>query len=141
LLCRGPLYNPLGELVGIAGPFSLAYRHGSIIAQRKMLKPLVENQTDPLPKDCESGKLVNNTCPKHGSEPFGFAFACEHLVAGTGIGFNTDPSDREESAEGRPAAWCDNCEATRLKTGEYHTKRLCAACYEEMKGLAGQYSK
>ena len=48
-LFRGLFYNPLGELVGVAGPFSFAYRHAPIFAQVKMLKRLVEIQTDPVP--------------------------------------------------------------------------------------------
>ena len=74
----------------------------------------------------------NWQCTKHASQLFGFAFACGHIVSGTGQGFHTEPDDTEE-AEERPSAWCDECEAQHLKTGEYHTVRICAACYDEAK--------
>lgn len=72
----------------------------------------------------------NWQCSKHASDLFGFAFACLHIVAGTGLGFHTDLKDTEEE---RPSAWCDECEAQHLRTGEYHTMRICAACYDEAK--------
>jgi fumarate reductase flavoprotein subunit len=56
-LSRGSVYIPLGKLVGIAGPFSFAYRHESIFAQDKMLKRLVEIQTDPVPMELHSKPL------------------------------------------------------------------------------------
>jgi hypothetical protein len=83
---------------------------------------------------------MKNFCPKHGSELYGFAFACEHLIAGTETGFNTDPTDPEESTEERPAAWCNKCETRRLDTAEYHAKRLCAVCYDEIKKISAQNS-
>ena len=48
-LFRRLLYNPLGDLVGVVGPFSFADRHASIFSQEKMLKRLAEIQSDPVP--------------------------------------------------------------------------------------------
>ena len=75
----------------------------------------------------------NWQCSRHASHLFGFAFACRHLITGIGHGFHADPGDAEEAEEERPPAWCDECQAQHLRTGEHHTMRVCAACYDEAK--------
>jgi len=70
------------------------------------------------------------------------AFVCQHLVKSEGLGFNeafeTDPDiDEDDDYQ----AWCDECEAARLKEGEWNDvsmafaqiKVVCDQCYFEIK--------
>ena len=70
------------------------------------------------------------SCPKHGTESFGFAFLCSHLAAGVGTGFHVVPDDEGEL---RPPALCDACETKRQRSGGFESSRVCAACYDEIK--------
>jgi len=74
---------------------------------------------------------VQWSCPKHGQDSLGFAFRCSHLASGSGVGFNLAPDPDED--EERPPALCDACEAERKRSGGFHTSRVCAACYDEIK--------
>jgi hypothetical protein len=76
---------------------------------------------------------VQRSCPKHGSDSFGFAFVCTHLASRTRTGFNLVP-DSDEENESRPSALCDVCGVERKRTGGYQSSRVCAVCYDEIKG-------
>ena len=59
---------------------------------------------------------MQRSCPKHGSDSFGFAFVCTHLASRTRTGFNLVP-DSDEENESRPSALCDVCGVERKRTG------------------------
>jgi hypothetical protein len=70
------------------------------------------------------------TCPKHGTDSFGFAFLCSHLASGTGTGFHVF---RDVENESRPPALCDACETDRRHSDGFQSSRVCGACYDEIK--------
>lgn len=72
------------------------------------------------------------SCPKHGTDTFGFALLCSHLASGSGTGFNAVPDVHDEN-ESRPLAICDACEMERERSGSYRSSRVCAVCYDEIK--------
>jgi hypothetical protein len=61
-------------------------------------------------------------------------FVCRHLQGGHGCGFHDSGSDGEDRW---PDAWCDRCEATLERDGEWTDDNspelalLCTHCYEE----------
>ena len=75
-------------------------------------------------------------CANHDSRDA--AFVCQHLISGTGLGFNwaIDPNEPDLVW---PDAWCDACEEVRRREGEWNDrsegfagiKPVCAGCYEQ----------
>ena len=75
--------------------------------------------------------MENWNCPKHGSTDFGFAFLCEHLLTGSGVGFNVAEDDEKD--EPRPPALCDDCEEKSRAGGGHRISRICGVCYHEIR--------
>ena len=77
-------------------------------------------------------------CDTHG-ETSG-AFVCQHLLAGSDLGFNTGV-DPEKPDEISPDAWCDDCESRLNEAGEWtdvlekHAgiKLVCMHCYSNIR--------
>lgn len=71
-------------------------------------------------------------CGEHG--PQQETFTCEHLVSGSGLGFNYN----EEADNPRPDAWCDACEEIRRQSDGWNEESeskikivlLCGKCYD-----------
>lgn len=78
------------------------------------------------------------TCNTHGERPA--AYMCQHLVAGSGRGFNW-ARDPENSDEQCPDAWCDACEQVLNVEGAWTSratdfadiKVVCTCCYETIR--------
>jgi hypothetical protein len=71
------------------------------------------------------------------------AFVCKHLLNENSTGFNEAfRSDQAIEEDDDYQAWCDECEAVRLKEGEWtdsamafaNIKIVCNQCYFEIKG-------
>jgi hypothetical protein len=76
-------------------------------------------------------------CLNHGTRRA--TFVCEHLVAGSGLGFfepNRAPISEEESEE--QCAWCAACEEVRQRAGGWNDESealvkitlICDVCFE-----------
>ena len=71
-------------------------------------------------------------CDRHGQTPA--AFVCQHLLGGVACGYH---GSDEDEADPWPDAWCDLCEATFQRDGEWTDANepkinlLCTGCYEE----------
>ena len=71
-------------------------------------------------------------CSLHG--PSELAFACSHLLTGTGLGFyHSGPPDEDQS---RPDAWCSACEERRRRVGGWTDESeadiilVCSNCWD-----------
>ena len=71
-------------------------------------------------------------CARHGVSQK--TFVCQHLVKGTGLGFN----QAEDPDNPRPDAWCDGCDKVLREEGEWNDRSeamakitlMCAECYD-----------
>lgn len=78
------------------------------------------------------------TCDEHGERRA--TFICQHLVTGSGLGFNY-AGDPENPDDVCPDAWCDSCDAVLEEAGEWTESALeaadiklaCDLCYEDLR--------
>ncbi|GAA3977411.1 DUF6882 domain-containing protein [Mucilaginibacter dorajii] len=91
-------------------------------------------------EQCDALKDKYIECDNHVSART--AFVCQHLITNTCAGFNEAfDSDPAIETEDEHQAWCNKCEKTRLKEGEWteeamafaNIKVVCDQCYFEIK--------
>ena len=87
-----------------------------------------------------SDRSIEVHCDKHG--PSFAAFVCRHLASGIGRGFFS--SDDGTGRDPCPDAWCAECDALMMQTGEWTEEAeryagitvVCANCYGDIKKRA-----